>query len=91
MLARQTFEEDELAYKAAQAAYDLAVQDVRNLQAALKQDRALRDLADKKLRDTNIIAPFSGYVKERDVTVGQYLKVQTPVMASSILIPSACA
>ena len=81
VLARQTFEEDELAYKAAQAAYDLAVQDVRNLQAALKQDRALRDLADKKLRDTNIIAPFSGYVKERDVTVGQYLKVQTPVMA----------
>jgi RND family efflux transporter MFP subunit len=81
IVPRQTFEEDELAYKAAQAAYDLAVQDVRNLQAALLQERATRDLANKKLRDTRIIAPFSGYIKERDVTVGQYLKVQTPVMA----------
>jgi RND family efflux transporter MFP subunit len=81
IVARQTFEEDELAYKAAQAAYDLALQDVRNLQAALQQESAMRDLANKKLRDTRIIAPFSGYIKERDVTIGQYLKVQTPVMA----------
>jgi membrane fusion protein (multidrug efflux system) len=81
IVPRQTFEEDELAYKAAQAAYDLAVQDVRNLQAALQQERAMRDLTNKKLRDTRIVAPFSGYIKERDVTVGQYLKVQTPVMA----------
>jgi len=81
IVPRQTFEEDELAYKAAQAAYDLALQDVRNLQAALEQERAMRDLTNKKLRDTRIVAPFSGYIKERDVTVGQYLKVQTPVMA----------
>jgi RND family efflux transporter MFP subunit len=81
IVPRQTFEEDELAFKAAQAAYDLALQDVRNLQAALQQERATRDLANKKLRDTRIIAPFSGYIKERDVTVGQYLKVQTPVVA----------
>jgi membrane fusion protein (multidrug efflux system) len=81
IFARQTFEEDEATYNAARATYDLAVQDVRNLQAALKQERALRDLAAKKLRDTKIVAPFSGYIRERDVTVGQYLKVQTPVMA----------
>jgi membrane fusion protein, multidrug efflux system len=80
LIPRQTFDEDEANYKAFQAAYDLAVQDVRNLQAAVKQGRALRDLADKKLRDTTILAPFGGYVKERNVTVGQYLKVQTPVM-----------
>src|SRR6202165_32521 len=81
IFARQTFEEDEATYNAARATYDLAVQDVRNLQAALKQERALRDLAAKKLRDTKIVAPFSGYIRERDVTVGQYLKVQTPVVA----------
>jgi membrane fusion protein (multidrug efflux system) len=44
----------------------------------------LLDLADKKLRDTKILAPFDGYVKDRNVTIGQYLKVQTaggsPVM-----------
>jgi membrane fusion protein (multidrug efflux system) len=80
LIPRQTFEEDEANYKAFQATYDLAIQDVRNLQAAVKQERALRDLADKKLRDTTILAPFGGYVKERNVTVGQYLKIQTPVM-----------
>jgi membrane fusion protein, multidrug efflux system len=80
LIPRQTFEEDEANYKAVQATYDLAVQDVRNLQAAVRQERALLDLADKKLRDTAILAPFGGYVKERNVTVGQYLKVQTPVM-----------
>jgi HlyD family secretion protein len=84
LIPRQTFEEDEANYKASQATYDLAIQDVRNLQAAVKQERALLDLADKKLRDTKILAPFNGYVKERNVTVGQYLKVQTasgsPVM-----------
>jgi membrane fusion protein, multidrug efflux system len=81
LIPRQNFDEDEANYKAAQATYDLAVQDVRNLQAAVKQERAMRDLANKKLHDTNILAPFGGYVKERNVTEGQYLKVQTPVMA----------
>jgi membrane fusion protein (multidrug efflux system) len=80
LIPRQNFDEDEANYKAAQATYELAVQDVRNLQAAVKQERATRDLVNKKLRDTNILAPFGGYVKERGVTVGQYLKVQTPVM-----------
>ena len=80
ILARQTYEEDESSYKAAQATYDLSVQDVKNLQAILRQQLAMSDLAKKKLRDTKILAPFDGYVKERDVTIGQYVKVQTPVM-----------
>lgn len=80
LVPRQSFDEDEANYKAAQATYELAVQDVRNLQAFVKQERVMRDLANKKLRDTSILAPFSGSVKERNVTVGQYLKVQTPVM-----------
>jgi membrane fusion protein (multidrug efflux system) len=80
LLPKATYDQDEAAYKAAQASYDLAVQDIRNLQALLKNERATSQLADKKLRDTQILAPFDGYVKERDVTIGQYLKVQTPVM-----------
>jgi membrane fusion protein (multidrug efflux system) len=80
LVAKQTFDEDAANYKAVQATYELALQEVRNLQASIRQGRALRDLADKKLRDTKILAPFAGYVKERNVTAGQYLKVQTPVM-----------
>ena len=85
LLPKQTYDSDEANYKAAQANYDLALQDVRNLQAALKQESAMKDLANKKLRDTNIVAPFDGYVKDRTVTVGQYLKASgassTPVLS----------
>ena len=83
VMPKQSFDEDEANYKAAKAAYDLALQDVTNMQAAIKQDQAALDLAQKKLRDTSIRAPFDGFVKERDVTVGQYLKAQgspTPAM-----------
>jgi membrane fusion protein (multidrug efflux system) len=80
VLSKQAYEVDDANYKAAQATYDLAVQDVRNLQAALKEQRARSDLAKKKLRDTTILAPFDGHVKERNITIGQYVKVQTPVM-----------
>jgi len=86
IIPKQTFDEDEANYKAAKAAYDLALQDVTNLQAAVKQDEAALDLARKKLRDTSIRAPFDGFIKERDVTVGQYLKAQTtPTAAMGIV------
>src|SRR5262249_56050563 len=42
--------------------------------------RAAVELAEKKLRDAGIRAPFKGQVKERLVAPGQYLKVQTPVI-----------
>jgi RND family efflux transporter MFP subunit len=83
IVPKQMFDEDEANYNSAKAAYDLAVQDVTNMQAAVKQDQAALDLARKKLRDTSIRAPFDGFIKERAVTVGQYLKAQgspTPAM-----------
>lgn len=80
LLPKQTYDQDEATFKAAQATYELAVQDIRNLQAALKERHSMSELAKKKLRDTTIVAPFNGYVKERNVTAGQYLKVQTPLI-----------
>jgi RND family efflux transporter MFP subunit len=77
VMPKQTYDEDEANDKAMKAAYDLALQDVTNMQAAIRQDEATLDLARKKLRDTSIRAPFDGFIKERDVTVGQYLKAAT--------------
>jgi len=37
-------------------------------------------MADKKLTDAVIRAPFAGHVKQRSVAPGQFLRVQTPVM-----------
>jgi multidrug efflux pump subunit AcrA (membrane-fusion protein) len=80
LLPKQNFDEAESRYNAAKAAYDLSVQTVENLRAALAQSKAATSLAQKKVGDSNIRAPFAGQVKERSVTQGQYLKVQTPVM-----------
>lgn len=80
LVPRQGFEEAEARFKTAQANYDLALQEVRNLLATLKQYTATSELAEKKLRDTRIRAPFSGFVKGKDVSAGQYLRVQAPVV-----------
>ena len=80
VIARQVYDEAESRYKSAKAAYDLAVQQVENLRASMQQTQATLNLANKRLRDAQIRAPFSGHIKARAVTVGQYLKIQTPVM-----------
>jgi membrane fusion protein (multidrug efflux system) len=80
LIAQGTFDEAEARYNAARAAYDMAVQDVETLQAQAAQRAASVALAEKKLRDAVIRAPFAGRVKERTVSTGQYVKVQTPVM-----------
>jgi RND family efflux transporter MFP subunit len=80
VIPRQQFDESEARYKSARAAYDLAAQQVENMRASMRQTQASLNLANKRLRDTQIRAPFAGHVKTRDVTVGQYLKIQTPVM-----------
>lgn len=80
LVPRQNLDEAESRYNAARAAYDLAMQSVENMRAQLAGSRASTQLAQKKLNDSTIRAPFAGQVKERGVTQGQYLKVQTPVM-----------
>jgi len=80
LVPEQDVEQAEGRLNSARAAYELAVQSVQNLRAQLPQYRAAMELAEKKLRDAVIRAPFKGEVKERLVAPGQYLKVQTPVM-----------
>ena len=38
-------------------------------------------LADRQLRDASIRAPFDGYVQKRLVSLGEFVKSQTPVMS----------
>lgn len=80
VIPRQQYDEAEARYQAAKATHALAVQQIENLRAAMQQNLASLNLANKRLRDAQIRAPFSGHIKTRLVTVGQYLKVQTPVM-----------
>ena len=67
-------------YENARASRDLAIQQVDQLAGQLQSSEAMRRLAEKKVADASIRAPFKGAVKERKVNLGEYLKVQSPVM-----------
>lgn len=79
LISQQQLDEAAARYKAARAAHDLALQEVEQLKAQLQSSEAARKLAEKKLADTSIRAPFPGAVKERRVSPGEYVRVQTPV------------
>ncbi len=79
LIPKQQLDDAEAKFNSARASYDATLQQVRVTEAAVAQYQAEVSLARKKLRDTQIKAPFSGWIKERMVSPGQYLKVQTAV------------
>lgn len=66
--------------QALQAAYDQTVNQTRNLAQEVERFKAIVDLQRKKVRDTTVKAPFAAYVKERQVTVGLYVRPNTPLL-----------
>lgn len=70
----------EARYKSLQAAYDSTLYQTRNLLQEVQRSRAALDLQRKKLRDTSVKAPFAGAVKDRQVNVGQYVRVNSPLI-----------
>jgi RND family efflux transporter MFP subunit len=87
LVPKQDLEDTEVRLKSARAAYDLSLQSIEDLRAQISEYRASLALADKKLNDSVIRAPFAGEIKERAVTQGQYLRVQTAVMVIVSLDP----
>jgi len=81
LVSKQTIDDAETMLQSKQAGYDSAVQNARNLRADIDASEAAMKLADRQLRDTAIRAPFDGYIQKRLVSLGEYVKVQTPVMA----------
>ncbi len=80
LISQQQADEAESRFKSAKAAYNLAVQEVERLKAQLISSEASKALAEKKLRDAVIRAPFPGSIKARNVHPGEYVKVQSPIM-----------
>jgi len=79
--SRQDLDQAEARYKALQAAYDSSLVQTRNLIQDVERYKAVLDLQRKKLRDATVRAPFAAFVKERSVTVGQYVRPNTPLFA----------
>lgn len=80
VLSRQVADTAEARYRAAEANHSAALETVRNLEAQVQNMRAQLALAEKKVADCTIRAPFAGSVARRLVEVGQYVREQTPVM-----------
>jgi RND family efflux transporter MFP subunit len=77
--SKQELDAAETHYHALQAAYDTTLNQTRNLVQEIERTKAVVDLQRKKLRDTTIAAPEAGWVKDRLVNVGQYVRPNTPV------------
>ena len=67
-------------HNAALAAYDVTLNQTRNLIQEVERFRAVVDLQRKKLRDTTVRAPFMGHVKDRQVNLGQYVRANSPLL-----------
>jgi multidrug efflux pump subunit AcrA (membrane-fusion protein) len=77
--SQQDLDQAEARFKVAQADLDTTLNQTRNLIREVERFKAVLDLQRKKLRDTSVHAPFAASVKERQVTVGQYVRPNTPL------------
>ena len=80
LISQQQLDEAASRYQSAKATYTVALQEVDRLKALLLSSEASEKLAEKKLNDSTIRAPFPGTIKARNVHPGEYLRVQSPVM-----------
>jgi RND family efflux transporter MFP subunit len=80
LISQQQLDEAASRFQSTKATYNVALQEVDRLKALLISSEASEKLAEKKLGDASIRAPFPGSIKTRNVHPGEYVRVQTPVM-----------
>src|SRR5260370_40988890 len=80
LISQQPTDEHASRYQSPQATYTVALQEVDRLKALLISSEASEKLAEKKLADAAIRAPFPAAIKTRSVHPGEYGRVQSPGM-----------
>jgi RND family efflux transporter MFP subunit len=80
LISQQQLDEAASRFQSTKATFDLALQEVERLKAMLISSEASEHLAQKKLGDATIRAPYPGTIKTREVHPGEYVRVQTPAM-----------
>jgi HlyD family secretion protein len=81
LVPKQALDDAQAMLESKRASYDSALQNAKNLRADINASDAAMKLADRQLRDTSIKAPFDGYVEKRMVNLGEFVKLQAPVMS----------
>jgi RND family efflux transporter MFP subunit len=87
LVSRQDFDVAQAELQTKRAGMEVALQNARNLRASIQASEAATKLSDRQLRDTEIRAPFDGYVERRLINLGELVKAQMPVMAIVRLDP----
>jgi RND family efflux transporter MFP subunit len=87
LISQQALDDARAVLHSARATYDSALQNGRNLKASIQASEAAMKLAGRQLRDTEIRAPFDGYVEKRLVNLGELVRAEMPVMAIVRLDP----
>ncbi len=79
-ISQERFTEIQKVYQARQAGLEAAGDESRTLLASVQALRTEVKLAQKRLNDASMRAPFDGSVSEKLVSPGQYLKENTPIL-----------
>ncbi|MCL4180589.1 MAG: efflux RND transporter periplasmic adaptor subunit [Verrucomicrobia bacterium] len=80
ILAQSELEAAEAAYEVAANVHRNALEEANNRLAQLLQRKVEVEIAQKRLVDSSVLAPFAGTVLERRASVGEYLPVGTPIL-----------
>ncbi|MCL4851721.1 MAG: efflux RND transporter periplasmic adaptor subunit [Bryobacteraceae bacterium] len=79
-ISQERFTELEKSFSAREAALQASRDELQTQLANVQALRAEVRLAEKRLGDATVRAPFSGTVSERLVAPGQYIKENTPIL-----------
>jgi RND family efflux transporter MFP subunit len=77
--SRAELDSADAALKVADGRYADALEEVRNRQALLMQRRTELELARQQLTDSTLLAPFSGVIRARAGSPGQYVTAGLPI------------
>ncbi len=79
-VSQERYTELQKSYLARQAAFEMTRDDMRTQLALIQSLRADVKLAEKRVRDAKVVAPFDGAVTEKHVSPGQYIKENVPIL-----------
>jgi len=79
LIPQSDLDEADAGFGVADARYQEAVEEARTRQGLLDQRRSELSIAQRALADSTVTAPFDGMIRERLVSVGDYVAVGAPV------------
>ena len=79
-ISQERFNELEKSYRAREAAFDASRDELRTLWMNMEGLKAEVRLAEKRLNDTVVRAPFDGSIMQKHVSEGQYVRENTAIL-----------